>query len=574
MMLRRCVSRRAVCYVQRRCLTTPVTPPNTSTINQTNTQPTYEPSNSWNQSNNQPNYQSGHWPKIVLAAGALGIGYFLYQQKAHAHADDHSLHKPASTEPATPSTSIRQSVTDSFKKIDSANPSAVESKDQSSDISFRIPGLDVLQSALSILLFNETGTPPPIHEPKQVDVMPELKYPIVLVHGFLGYSSLLTNPLNDRPMFEYFGEVREMYEKAGYTVLVPVLPRSYKVENRAKAMQVALGLVATQSDTAATNWDGSQTTQRVTPIEHEDRQDVRAAKADAQTIPRPGNDSSSGSVSVLTNKNLDLSKYRGPFHLVAHSMGGLDSRYLIAHLQPDAETENRILSLTTIGSPHRGSPIADLIVEQVQKNRNLPVFQYSNGILSAPSSRSDSANSSESEQEAIKVEQIVAFIEKMFNIEFKGMLDLTTTAAKQFNKQTLNRPNTQYFSYAGWRKLDPWSPWYLTSKVIDSKEGFNDGLVSVHSAQWGNFQGVLPMDHLEQIGLGVFHNHLPVYREIASTLSEVEKKYGEEQDRLTALREQKGKPSARESQELDNKERRAGARQEQQRHDAEEKIRK
>ena len=32
-------------------------------------------------------------------------------------------------------------------------------------------------------------------------------------------------------------------------------------------------------------------------------------------------------------------------------------------------------------------------------------------------------------------------------------------------------------------------------------EGDNDGLVSVDSATWGDFRGVLPADHLDQVGM-------------------------------------------------------------------------
>jgi hypothetical protein len=47
-------------------------------------------------------------------------------------------------------------------------------------------------------------------------------------------------------------------------------------------------------------------------------------------------------------------------HIVAHSMGGLDSRYLLSPV-----SENKLVapvqSLTTISTPHQGSPIADII---------------------------------------------------------------------------------------------------------------------------------------------------------------------------------------------------------------------
>src|SRR5687768_14069145 len=42
-------------------------------------------------------------------------------------------------------------------------------------------------------------------------------------------------------------------------------------------------------------------------------------------------------------------------HVVAHSMGGLDSRYVISALGYG----DRVATLTTIGTPHRGSVLAD-----------------------------------------------------------------------------------------------------------------------------------------------------------------------------------------------------------------------
>src|SRR5271170_28134 len=44
-----------------------------------------------------------------------------------------------------------------------------------------------------------------------------------------------------------------------------------------------------------------------------------------------------------------------PVHLIGHSMGGLDARRLLA----DESWQPRILSITTIGTPHLGSSLAD-----------------------------------------------------------------------------------------------------------------------------------------------------------------------------------------------------------------------
>ena len=49
---------------------------------------------------------------------------------------------------------------------------------------------------------------------------------------------------------------------------------------------------------------------------------------------------------------------------MAHSMGGLDARYMISRrlLQPP---NVRVLSLTTIASPHRGSAFADYVFDRI-----------------------------------------------------------------------------------------------------------------------------------------------------------------------------------------------------------------
>ena len=46
-------------------------------------------------------------------------------------------------------------------------------------------------------------------------------------------------------------------------------------------------------------------------------------------------------------------------NLLGHSMGGLDGRHLITHIKPN---EYRPASLTTLCTPHRGSPFMDWCV--------------------------------------------------------------------------------------------------------------------------------------------------------------------------------------------------------------------
>src|SRR5262245_26529161 len=46
---------------------------------------------------------------------------------------------------------------------------------------------------------------------------------------------------------------------------------------------------------------------------------------------------------------------REPVHVIAHSMGGLDCRHMITH----CDMSRQVLSLTTLGTPHRGTCFAD-----------------------------------------------------------------------------------------------------------------------------------------------------------------------------------------------------------------------
>lgn len=71
----------------------------------------------------------------------------------------------------------------------------------------------------------------------------------------------------------------------------------------------------------------------------------------------------------------------GSVHLVAHSKGGLDVREYLALYQPRHEKELKILSYTTLSTPHNGSALADLLVQRdatmafaVQEFDGFPTF--------------------------------------------------------------------------------------------------------------------------------------------------------------------------------------------------------
>jgi triacylglycerol lipase len=147
-------------------------------------------------------------------------------------------------------------------------------------------------------------------------------------------------------------------------------------------------------------------------------------------------------------------------HAIAHSMGGLDARYLITHLG----MAHRVLSLTTIGTPHRGTPFADWGIKRF-------------GPLVAP-------------------------ILNALRIPHDAFRDLTTSACRAFNERTPDMPNVRYFSVAGrceksWLTL----PWLLPYSMVQRAEGANDGVVSVSSASHGEWTEMWRGDHLNLINV-------------------------------------------------------------------------
>jgi len=143
-------------------------------------------------------------------------------------------------------------------------------------------------------------------------------------------------------------------------------------------------------------------------------------------------------------------------NIIAHSKGGIDSRYLIwKH-----DFGDKIASLTTICTPHNGSEIADLIYNQelVHTKMSLRAIELY-GKLSSDISP---------------------------NI-YKVNYQLTTMNMKEFNEKVImdNRVYCQSL-YTIMRNVFDDMLFRHTYPYIKSVSGANDGLVSVYSAQWGD----------------------------------------------------------------------------------------
>ncbi|KAG8712992.1 hypothetical protein FRC11_013630 [Ceratobasidium sp. 423] len=248
---------------------------------------------------------------------------------------------------------------------------------------------------------------------------------------------------------------------------------------------------------------------------------LAAAGADVLVTRVPATSAVPARAAVLRKKISEVYPGRD-VHLIGHSMGGLDCRYLAHQLMKEAESTGeqegteaaedstpiqrggeyrreggperaadeedkavlaaelkrkglppfRVLSVTTIATPHRGSAFADYFLSTLGR-KNIPGF--------------------------------VSLMEKLpiGGGDGKAFESLTLDSMRQFNEETPDDPNVHYFSWGS--KFEPGVldalGFGFSHKIILQKEGPNDGLVSVKSARWGTYLGTLDgVNHLELVG--------------------------------------------------------------------------
>lgn len=171
--------------------------------------------------------------------------------------------------------------------------------------------------------------------------------------------------------------------------------------------------------------------------------------------------------------------------VLAHSMGGLDARYAISKLG----ASSAIRTLMTVASPHRGSPAADLLL------RSSDTLHISSLAAACPSK----------------------FLADMPG----GVRCLTTEACEDFNREVPDIEDVRYLSMGG----DRGTPFRTSPELLPlylhvlTKEGPNDGLVSVASSRWGEYAGTLDMDHLHQINFPLPHRWItgaPSFEEVTA----------------------------------------------------------
>ncbi len=144
-------------------------------------------------------------------------------------------------------------------------------------------------------------------------------------------------------------------------------------------------------------------------------------------------------------------------NIIAHSKGGLDSRYALAILGAN----KYVATLTTINTPHRGCEFADYLLSKIPKKQQGMVARTYNAVLR----RLGDANPD--------------FLTAVY--------DLTAKACRQFNETVKDVPEVYYQSVGS--KLNRASngrfPLNFTYRLVNYFDGKNDGLVGEASFPWG-----------------------------------------------------------------------------------------
>ncbi len=153
-------------------------------------------------------------------------------------------------------------------------------------------------------------------------------------------------------------------------------------------------------------------------------------------------------------------------NIIAHSKGGLDSRYAISCLGMD----KHVASLTTINTPHRGCIFADYLLEKVPEKVRISITEkYNNALRQLGDTNPD-------------------FI--------SAVTDLTASHCKVFNESVPDVPGVYYQSVGSKmnRARSGRFPLNIAYPLVKHFDGENDGLVSVESAKWGERFTMISID--------------------------------------------------------------------------------
>jgi triacylglycerol lipase len=149
--------------------------------------------------------------------------------------------------------------------------------------------------------------------------------------------------------------------------------------------------------------------------------------------------------------------------IIAHSMGGLDARYAISRL----DLGKKVAALVTVGTPHLGTPIADLGTEILGDKLGLAKMLSRVGV------------------------------------DLEAFYDLTSLRMEAFNREIADVRGVEYTSVVAKVDRRGVNPMLLPTFLwLAERVGANDGLVPSSSQRWGEVLLEIEADHWAQVGWG------------------------------------------------------------------------
>jgi triacylglycerol lipase len=166
--------------------------------------------------------------------------------------------------------------------------------------------------------------------------------------------------------------------------------------------------------------------------------------------------------------------------IIAHSMGGLDARFAISKLG----LHRRVAGLVTIGTPHRGTPVADKSAGVLGANYGMP------------------------------------WLLSRVGLDVGALYDLTTARMAAFNANVRDVRGVDYACFLASVSREKLNPllWPLQA-FVSQVAGPNDGLVPESSQRWGEVLGHVQADHWAQIGWSSRFDAPALYSEILRVLA-------------------------------------------------------
>jgi triacylglycerol lipase len=175
-------------------------------------------------------------------------------------------------------------------------------------------------------------------------------------------------------------------------------------------------------------------------------------------------------------KRLELIRAR-KVNIIAHSMGGLDVRYAISKLG----LAHRVAALVTIGTPHYGTPVADLGVRM---------------------------------SDLLRLKSLLGRV-----VDVDAFYDLTTERMQRFNEDVHDVRGVAYWSVvARVGRANAHPLLWPTHAYLSERAGDNDGMVPLASQRWGEVIKQIEADHWAQIGWSAGFDALTFYEELLREL--------------------------------------------------------